>query len=330
MEKKMKGKDLFLGIDTSNYMTSMALVNLEGQIVKDLRKHLIVPQGHKGLRQSEAVFQHITNIPLLASELFLDQESQRVASITASVKPRPVEGSYMPCFKVGQAFGSALASVLDVAFNEVSHQEGHIGAIQEQSAFRDKGEFLALHLSGGTTEVLWIRDRIKLLGGTRDISYGQLIDRVGVKLGMAFPCGEELDRIAYGLEKASKQLKPISFLNGWINLSGIDTQISRGLDDIMCIKGPEQEVIQRLLIRELFDRINESLVKLISFWSSDRGCPDILITGGVSSSKTIRKALNEAFSHSPITLEFGQAELASDNAVGLGFLGRKISCQKTQ
>ncbi|MDX9887813.1 MAG: O-sialoglycoprotein endopeptidase [Anaerovoracaceae bacterium] len=326
----MKCKDLFLGIDTSNYMTSMALVNLDGQIVKDLRKHLLVAQGQKGLRQSEAVFQHITNIPLLASELFQDQDSQRLASITASVRPRPVEGSYMPCFKVGQAFGSALASVLNIAFNEVSHQEGHIGAIQEQSAFRDKEEFLALHLSGGTTEVLWIGESIKLLGGTKDISYGQLIDRVGVKLGMAFPCGEKLDQIAYGLDKSSNLLKPVSFRNGWINLSGIDTQISRELDDILCIQAPEQEAVQRLLIRELFDRINESLVKLISFWSSDTGCRDILITGGVSSSKTIRKALKESFSHSPITLEFGQAELASDNAVGLGFLGRKISCQKTQ
>ncbi len=326
----METKDLFMGIDTSNYKTSMALVNAKGEIIKDLRKLLIVAPGQKGLRQSEAVFQHINNLPLLAEELFAHQEGQRVVSITASVKPRPIEGSYMPCFKVGESFGSVLANALDVPFNQVSHQDGHIAAIQENSAFQNKKEFLVVHLSGGTTEVLRFQDTITLLGGTKDISYGQLIDRVGVKMGMDFPCGEALDRIAYIIENGSSQLKPISFLNGWINLSGIDTQISRVLDEITCIEPEEQEEMQKLLVRELFDKINESLIKLITFWSSDTGCSDILITGGVSSSKTIRKGLKEAFLDSTLTLEFGKEELASDNAVGLGFLGRKISCLKTQ
>ncbi len=319
-----------MGIDTSNYKTSMALVNLKGEIVKDLRKHLIVAPGQKGLRQSEAVFQHINNLPVLAKELFEDQEGERLLSITASVKPRPVEGSYMPCFKAGESFGNGLASALDIPFNGVSHQEGHIAAIQENSTFHNKKEFIVMHLSGGTTEVLWFRDTISLLGGSKDISYGQLIDRVGVKMGIPFPCGESLDEIAYDLEKGSCQLKPVSILNGCINLSGLDTQISRALDKTLALELNEKNELQKLLVRELFDKINDSLIKLITFWSVNTKCYDILITGGVSSSKTLRKGLREAFADSSLTLEFGKKELASDNAVGLGFLGRKILCQKTQ
>lgn len=326
----MKTKDLFMGIDTSNYKTSVALIDIKGQVVKDLRKLLLVPSGQKGLRQSEAVFQHITNLPELTKELFAGEIGHRIVSITASVKPRPIEGSYMPCFKVGESFASGLADALDVPFNQVSHQAGHIAAIQENSTFQDKSEFLVFHLSGGTTEVLKFQDTISLLGGSKDIAYGQLIDRVGVKMGIPFPCGEVLDAMAYNLDNASCQLKPISITNGWINLSGIDTQISRVLDEITCIEAEEQEEMQKLLVRELFDKINESLIKLITFWSSNSGCHDILITGGVSSSKTIRKGLQEAFSDSPLNLEFGKEELASDNAVGLGYLGRRILCQKTQ
>lgn len=326
----MKNRDLFLGIDTSNYKTSMALVTVEGEIVKDLRKFLVVAKGHKGLRQSDAVFQHITNLPILAKELFLEHEGDRVLSITASVKPRPIEGSYMPCFKAGESFGIGLASALNIPINMVSHQEGHIAAIQENSRFQDKNEFLVLHLSGGTTEVLLLKDSISLLGGTKDISYGQLIDRAGVKIGIPFPCGEALDDIAFTIKSGSSQLKPISISNGWINLSGIDTQISRAISENECMEPEEQVEIQKLLLKELFDKISESLVRLITFWAANTGCHDILITGGVSSSKTIRRDLKEAFTDSPLNLEFGREELASDNAVGLAFLGRKILCQKTQ
>lgn len=326
----MWNKDLFMGIDTSNYKTSLAIVNQKGEIIKDLRRFLIVAPGQKGLRQSEAVFQHITNLPILMKELFGEVEGERLVSITVSVKPRPIKGSYMPCFKVGEAFGIALASGLNISINEVSHQEGHISAIQENGSFQDKEEFLVLHLSGGTTEVLWIKDSISLLGGTKDISYGQLIDRAGVKMGFPFPCGEALDEIGDTVDNGSCQLKPIKVTNGWINLSGIDTQISRALDEAGCMEPEEQEEIQRLLIIELFDKISQSLERLITFWAADTGCRDILITGGVSSSKAIRKGLKEAFSESLLNLEFGKEDLASDNAVGLALLGRKLSCQKTR
>lgn len=326
----MKTKDLFMGIDTSNYKTSLALVDLKGEIVKDLRKFLSVASGQKGLRQSEAIFQHMSNIPILIKELFLNHEGDRLASINVSVKPRPLDSSYMPCFKAGESLAISLASALNIPINQFSHQEGHIAAIREDSGLENTEEFLVFHLSGGTTEVLHVKDTIRILGGTKDISYGQLIDRAGVKIALPFPCGETLDDMASKTDNTSSQLKGISFSDGWINLSGIDTQLSRALEEIYISNPKDIEIQVNILIRELFDKISQSLIKLINFWTTSTGCNNVLMTGGVSSSKKLKSDLREAFDNGSIYLEFGKEELAADNAVGLAFLGRKIACQKTQ
>ena len=314
----MQNKEFILGIDTSNYTTSLAVTDIGGDIIAESRKLLTVKQGERGLRQSHALFQHMENLPEMILELLNQVDKSRIGAVAASDRPRPVEGSYMPVFKAGVSYAKIMAASLGVPFFEFSHQEGHLEAVRKHSSLSNHSEYLAYHLSGGTCELLHVRDgAIDIIGASKDISFGQVIDRVGVSLGMAFPAGKPMDQIALELlekkhNRSVTRLKKISIQDLEINLSGLETQCQRELQ-----KGTEPTE----LIYELFVRISECICKLTEEAVTASGCPRILFTGGVTASRFIRNEITSYFSGKEIRTEFGDPILSSDNAVGVSFLG---------
>ena len=195
-------------------------------------------------------------------------------------------------------------------------------AVKEYSVFKNEDRYLALHLSGGTTEILKVAPHIEIIGGTKDISFGQTIDRAGVLLGMSFPCGEEMDAIAMKEGNATKLFKPITIEGSYINLSGLDTQVKRTIG-IMKAEGSLTERMIIGIIKEIFDKIAQCLIQLIKTSTDQEGINKVLMAGGVSSSKYIRSSINQHFKDGGVFVDFGSHELASDNAVGIGHLGRK-------
>ncbi|HWQ79270.1 MAG TPA: hypothetical protein VN381_10660 [Anaerovoracaceae bacterium] len=343
----MQIKNFVLGIDTSNYTTSLAVTDKNGSIVIDSRKSLTVKQGERGLRQSHALFQHMENIPDMLPELFGKIDKSRIGAVAASGRPRPVEGSYMPVFKAGVNYGKVMAAALGVPFFEFSHQEGHLEAALHGSGFSGDEEYLAYHLSGGTCELLHVTPsseglknrHIRILGGSRDLSFGQVLDRIGVTLGMEFPAGREMDRIASEMnriatesrDKPSDLLKEIPIDGLEINLSGIETQCRRELE-----KGADREA----LIFELFQKISRCLCSLTKKAAAETGCGRVLFTGGVSASQFVREEIGRHFGMISTNPEkkpetnlqpvFGDPALASDNAVGVALLGGKALWQSNQ
>lgn len=306
-----------LGIDTSNYKTSVAIIGSDGRILCDLRKLLRVKQGERGLRQSDALFQHIENMPGLLEEALSKDRAGRIAAVAYSQRPRPVEGSYMPVFKAGSSFGQALAAGLQIPCFGFSHQEGHIEAIRAGSDFPADRPFLCYHLSGGTCELLLVdQDKIQIIGGSKDISFGQVIDRAGVKLGMAFPAGEEMDRIAMEAQYSSQVLKRVPYDGLFFNLSGMETQWSRNAEKRM--EASEQT---DPLVRELFDKILKTLTDITKQAAKETSINHIMFTGGVSSSRYISTRLKASLADSPLVIEFGDQSLSQDNAVGIALLG---------
>lgn len=304
-----------LGIDTSNYKTSVAVTDSEGRILCDLRKLLRVKQGERGLRQSDALFQHVENLPDMITEAMADERAARIAAVSCSDKPRPVEGSYMPVFKAGTGFGQAVSAALQVPYYAASHQEGHIEAIRFGSSFRNKSRFLCYHLSGGTCELLRVEKGVRIIGGSRDLSFGQVIDRVGVKMGLAFPAGEQMDLWALAAENSSKHLTRIPSDGLFFNLSGIETQCGRKAEGM---KGQKE---RQALTRELFDKIIRILAEITRKACEETSIMDVMFTGGVSASRYISAGLGRQLVDTGITLEFGQQKLSQDNAVGAALLG---------
>ncbi|MCR5482689.1 MAG: hypothetical protein K6F52_07855 [Clostridia bacterium] len=309
-------KDLFLGIDTSNYKTSVAIVDGCGRIICDIRKLLKVKEGEKGLRQSYALFQHIENLPGMISEAFraVPQGSGTFKAVAFSDRPRPVEGSYMPVFRAGELSAVSAASALGIPVFGFSHQEGHLEAIKAFSDFKECDEYLAYHLSGGTCELLKVSGgKIEILGGSKDISFGQLLDRLGVFLGLQFPAGEELDRMACsaaeklsrlkndrGLEAGKESellLKKIKIENLKFNLSGTETKLLRIAGTLKNNEKTQGKSNYELnaLIKETFDVIADCLIRLTSEAVRATGIPKVMFAGGVSQSRYISDRLKEHF-----------------------------------
>jgi len=311
-----------LGIDTSNYKTSVAVVDDNQSIVCDIRRFLNVKQGEKGLRQSDALFQHVKNLPELIEEV-RNNFSYNISAIAYSSKPRPVDGSYMPVFLAGESLAKSMAAALDVPVYDFSHQEGHIEAIKAYSHFSNEEQLLACHFSGGTSELLKVTQNhkgydIEIIGGSRDISFGQVLDRAGVMLGFEFPAGERMDKIALSADNSSRSLTPIKVKDAFLNLSGIDTQIKRTLEN------NENRTINYSFIREIFENIADAMFKMVVQGAEITNNSKVLMAGGVCSSLFIKNILTNKFSESGIQAAFDETGLSQDNAVGTALLGGKL------
>lgn len=304
---------VFLGIDTSNYTTSLAAVSCEGEIIANLKAPLPVKEGERGLRQSDAVFAHVKNLPSLFSQLGEITHGTKIAAVGYSYAPRDCEGSYMPCFLSGEAVAYAVAFSAGVPIYKFSHQAGHVRAAVHSSGMQtDVGdEFIAFHVSGGTTEVLHVKViehgyDIERLGGTCDISAGQAIDRIGVSLGMSFPCGRELEAAA--LEFSGKIKRTGISVNGLnCNLSGLENIAKRMQDS-----GSAKEEIAAFTL----DFITRTLVKLTDAAIEMFPHSEVLYSGGVMSNSIIKNTLYAEGRY------FAEPLLSADNAAGTALLCR--------
>ncbi len=309
---------LYIGIDTSNYTTSAALFDAErGELVSNVKQLLEVSEGERGLRQSDAVFAHVKNLGDVTARAFEGIAAEDVRAIGVSNAPRDVIGSYMPCFQVGLAAASTLAHGSGKPLHEFSHQTGHVMAALWSSGAVELTEqdFLAFHVSGGTTELLLIRRKeahifdIKLAGGTLDLNAGQAIDRSGVKLGLSFPCGAELEALAL---KNSEPIErsAISVKDCGCNLSGLENKVERLIDE-----GRSKEYVAAYI----FDFVGRTLIKLTENAQTHFGRLPVLYAGGVMSNSILKKMLTAKLGKK-CSLYFSEPKLSSDNAAGIAIL----------
>ncbi len=308
----------YMGIDTSAYTTSVAVIDEDHNVIFDSRNILKVKHGDRGLRQQEAVFQHINNIPKIIDELSNEIDVSKIKTVSASAKPRNSKESYMPVFKVSQGQAFIISKILKAEYKEFSHQEGHIAAGILGSNMDYSRRFLAVHISGGTTELLYVEDskinyNVKIVGGTKDISAGQLIDRVGVKLGLIFPCGKEIDTLSQNGLIVHKKI-PINTDKTWINFSGAETFFYRLIEDNLFSKND----ISNSVINCIANSLANVVIEAIKLYDIN----NVLIVGGVAASTLLREILYEKIHKSRLgNVYFPITSYCTDNAIGTAFLG---------
>ena len=310
---------VILGFDTSCYTTSAAAVDERGEVLASARMLLPVPQGQRGLRQSEAVFAHVRQMPQVMDALSRGLDGARIVAVCASARPRDGEDSYMPVFTVGLGHASVLASALGVPLYETSHQQGHIAAGLIGNAVPE-GPFVALHLSGGTTELLDCRDgKLTLLGGSADLHAGQLVDRVGVALGLPFPAGPALERLAVACPEKPSALLPASVSRDGLSchLSGVETQAQR----LIRAGEPSRERIAA----EVYDVLARTVARMLDGACRRTGARQALVVGGVASSTLLRKLVGDRLGRlrSQVRVLYGQAQYSADNAAGVASIGMR-------
>ena len=311
----MIARKVVVGIDTSNYTTSVALLNLDGELIANLKRPLKVKSGERGLRQSDALFLHTVNLPELMREAKDLLGDSSLVAIGVSTRPRNVEGSYMPCFLAGVSAAEAISAMTGAPLYDFSHQCGHIMAAVYSSGKIDilKKDFAAFHISGGTTELLKVRANdsgfnANLIGGTSDLNAGQIIDRIGVLMGLPFPCGVHLEKLA--LENNKKIPKRQISSNGMqINLSGLENLASK-----LYLETNDKSLVSAFVL----DFIGRSIISMSESYESEFGKTTFVYAGGVMCNSIIRNMINQRFD-----AVYAEPALSSDNAVGIAELARR-------
>ncbi len=297
-----------LGFDTSNYTTSAAV--FDGVSGENQSRLLPVKAGALGLRQADALFAHVKSLPDLTGGLFSHVAPESVAAVGVSTRPRAVEGSYMPCFLAGVCLAKTVASLLKVPLVEVSHQQGHLAAAL-WSAGREEllaRPFLAWHLSGGTTELLYVEPQgwnlaCSRIGGTTDISAGQLIDRTGQLLGLPFPAGKALDRLCQ--EAGSVQGFLVKCPELEFSLSGVENQVRNYL-----ARTGSREETAAFALCSICHAVEAATGHVRQRYP---GLP-VVFSGGVASNTMLRAYMK------PYDPVFCPPQYATDNAMGVAVL----------
>ena len=305
-------REVVLGIDTSNYTTSLAIITTEGELVANIKFPLPVKAGERGLRQSDAVFAHVKNLPLAMAEAKKHLSDCKIVAVGASEKPRNVEGSYMPCFLTGIVARDSILATSDAKGYSFSHQCGHImAALYGANAISLLSEpFVAFHISGGTTEMLSVSEsgnsfKASLIGGSEDLNAGQVVDRIGVYMGLSFPAGSEMEKLALqNTEKIPRKKPKINGLS--FNLSGLEN---------LAISLYEKTKDKALVAAFVFDYISSALTCVCKNYESENSRTKFVFSGGVMSNSIIKNSLSQEFD-----AIFAEPMLSADNAVGIAAL----------
>ena len=300
-----------IGIDTSNYTTSIAW--FDGVGGENCSKLLPVRQGELGLRQSDAVFAHIKSLPELSGRLFSHVQKDSITAIGVSTRPRAVEGSYMPCFMVGYSHAKMLVDAFDVPLVEVSHQQGHVAASLWSAGHLELMDqpHLAWHLSGGTTELLLVEPAGKnvvctKIGGTSDISAGQLIDRTGQLLELPFPSGKHID--ALSKEASMKETFKVKCSNMEFSLSGVQNKVQQ-------FHAAHQNSAETAAyaLRCVSKAVYLATEQALKAYPGLR----VVFSGGVASNSMLREVI------APLDPIFSQPQFSTDNAMGVAVLAHR-------
>ena len=304
----------FLGVDTSNYTTSAAVYISEENRIVQKKRLLPVKQGELGLRQSDAVFHHTKQLPDMIEQLCEAYSFKSPAAVSASARPRNIEGSYMPCFLCGEGFARSYSALQQIPLYTTSHQIGHVLAAlysaEKLGLVRER--FIAFHVSGGTTDCLLCEPdtdmlmKVTEIGTSLDLKAGQAVDRTGVMLGLRFPCGSELEKLANCADKKFK-VKPV-LKDGSCCLSGVENKCAAMLKD-----GEKPENIARFCI----DTITAAVIGMTDCAIEKHGELPLVFAGGVMSDKIIRDAVISRYPDAA----FAEPEFSCDNAAGVAIYG---------
>ena len=323
-KKHSMTEEVYLGIDTSCYTTSLFFMDREGQVAAEARRILKVKPGGCGLQQSEMLYQHTRNLPELMEEAARGH-SFTVRGIGVSARPRPREDSYMPAFLAGLGFARSLAALYGIPLWQLSHQENHLEAALWSANGPDADRFLFLHASGGTTDLLLAEKenaayRLTEIGGSLDLHAGQFVDRVGVALGLGFPAGPALEQLAEQHTEIPEI--PVSVHKTKVSLSGPCTWVLRAIGKAK----PETEespIAAANLAAGVQWGLAETFVRMIRNGAAEHHVKHVILAGGVCANRWIRNHIVEKLAKRGIRVWMPDNRYSGDNASGCAAYARR-------
>lgn len=330
---------IVLGIESSCDETAAALVRdganvLAGIVASQVQIH----RDYGGVVPELASREHVENLPYVLQACF-DKASENLGREFTSADVDGVAATRGPglmgALLVGLTYAKALAYAWEKPFVGINHLEGHLGSI-----FLDDPEAetpaLSLVVSGGHTNLYWMErpGQCQLLARTLDDAAGEAFDKLAKLLGLGYPGGPRIDRLARGgnPEAVSFSLPKISDGSLAYSFSGLKTAAlryvrERGLapaDEAEIERRREDENVgpeirdllasyQKAIIDQLLDRMDSVL--------ASRTASAIHLSGGVSCNSELRRRAKEHFEAIGLPVYYPRPDWTTDNAVMIAAAG---------
>lgn len=267
------------------------------------------------MQQSEMLYQHIRNLPDLM-EATAQGRNFSLLGIGVSARPRPRKDSYMPVFLAGLGFARSLAALYHIPLWQISHQDNHLEAAVWSSKGLEAERFLFLHASGGTTDLLLAEKSasnyiLTEIGASLDLHAGQFVDRIGVALGLGFPAGPALEKLA---EEHGEIIEiPVSVHKTKVSFSGPCTWVLRAIENTSASN----------IAAGVQWGLAETFVRMIRNGATEYNVKDVILAGGVCANQWIRNHMKEKLAKRGIRMWTPEKQYSGDNASGCAAFARR-------
>jgi N6-L-threonylcarbamoyladenine synthase len=306
---------LLLAIETSCDETAVALLGSDGRLLaSELHSQVDLHRKWGGVVPEIASRAHCEALPPMVDRV-LERAGARmeaVGRVAATVMP----GLIGPLL-IGTTYARTLAWGLGIPGRGVHHIQGHIFAPWSEGG-APQSPFVALVASGGHTELHRVvgPGRYQRLGCTRDDAAGEAFDKVAKLLGLGYPGGPVIDRLA---ERGDPKRWP--FPRGMrgrgldLSFSGLKTAVRRHVQK----RGlPTDEAALADVCASLQDAIVDSLVEKTLAAVEETGLKDVVVTGGVAANRRLRQRMQEACEARGLDLKLPEPRFCTDNAAMIG------------
>jgi len=313
-----------LAIETSCDETSVSIVSNVGNKYK-IHSNIIASQidDHSrwgGVVPELAARKHLELLPFVLDKALKDSKFNidEVDAIASTVAP-----GLVGCLRVGSVTARSLCSLYSKPFLGIHHLEGHLSSILF-SENHPKVPFLTLLVSGGHTELIKVGEKREMitLGKSHDDAAGEAFDKVGRLLGLSYPGGPEIEKIAkkgnpnkFNLPKCRVSNKNGGYLKYDFSFSGLKTAVLRLTEKINLVEGdiPVEDIAAS------FERVvAEVLVERTLKCGKDYGLNNVVVVGGVAANNTLRKMMIKEASKKSIKVHLAPLSLCTDNAAMIG------------
>lgn len=304
-----------LGIETSCDDTGVALyAPRRGIIAEAVSSQNDIHEAFGGVVPELASRDHIRKLLPLVKKILAEAElSTRDITGVAYTAGPGLPGALM----TGAAFGRALAQALQVPSVGVHHMEGHLLAPLISDEHPDC-PFLALLVSGGHTQIVLVHaiGRYQILGETLDDAVGEAFDKVARMLGLGFPGGPEVARVAEtGDPKAIDFPRPMTDRRGLeLSFSGLKTAVR----NLVAMRSPIDSQVRADIAASFQQAVVDTLRIKVGRALEETGIGQLVVAGGVSANKCLRQEFERGLKAKCF---FPAASLCTDNGAMIAYAG---------
>lgn len=311
---------LVLGIESSCDETGVALLCDKRGVLAERLKSQSVHSQYGGIVPEAASREHVRDLPRLTKQCLADAavNASDITLVAYAAGP-----GLLGALMAGAFFARSLATVWQIPAIGIHHMEGHV--LTPLLETRIDEPFVALLVSGGHSQLVDVKriGQYKLLGETRDDAVGEVFDKVAVMLGLGYPGGAALARLAQrGRADAYHFTRPMSKDNTLdMSFSGLKTQVRYLVRDLCA----DEQVLsnqQKADIAASFEQAAiDVLVRKCTQALKKTKHNTLVIAGGVSANLRLRTALNQQSQINGWRLLFPELHLCGDNGVMIAYAG---------